>query len=185
MKTNILLVLLFALLFSSCKKSENPASPATETTTEDFSFPQSSRFAFVVYSDNATVKNGDLFDVKVILYNATDVFGTATEISYPNDKVSVQSAVTGPYFSPLNDALTLSKIEADSGRVSYGITYKAGVTKLSSGSGILYKLKCKATKTGTASFILNAQNLQILKSDGSAISNFSQIVKENLTITIQ
>jgi hypothetical protein len=169
-------------MFIGCKKKENPITPEAK---EDFNFPESSRFALVLYSDQQTVKVGDAFDVKVILYNASDVFGIAMELQYPSDRILIEDIVTGPYFSPLNDALILCGTEADSGRVSYGITYKAGVTKLSNGSGIIYKLKCKAKSLGTATFTINSEKLEIDKSDGSPIQNFSQIVKENLSITVQ
>jgi hypothetical protein len=142
------------------------------------------KFAATVYSSTSTVQNGSRFEVLVVYYNMTKAFGTAIELSFPVDKVSIRDVVAGPYISG-SSALILKKLDNTAGRVSFGATFTAGSGDTVTGSGIVLKLKCRAKSTGSSPFTINASKLQILQSDGSSIPSFNTLQIENLLIGIQ
>ena len=172
---------LFVLLIGlSCKKSDGGTGP-----TPDPEFPASSKFAVTLYTPKTTLSVNETFDVKVVLYNVTDVFGAAVEMGYTAGKVQVNGTTLGAAAFASANVLTVSQIEPDSSRVSYGVTYKAGTSSGFTGSGVMMTVQCKALAAGAASLTINPTKLELNKSDGNAISNFSSIIKENLALTIQ
>ena len=152
---------------------------------ETWMFPSNGvKFSATVYSSASTVQNGSRFEVLVVYYNMTNVFGTAVELSFPADKVAIRDVIAGPYISG-SSALILKKLDNTAGRVSVGTTFTAGSGNTATGSGAVFKLKCRAKNTGSSPFMINASKLQILQPDGSSIPNFNSLQIENLTIGIQ
>lgn len=152
---------------------------------EKWTYPSDGvKFAATVYSNVSTVQNGSRFEVLVVYYNMTNVFGTAIELKIPTDKVSIRNVVAGPYISG-NSALILKKLESTTGRVSYGATFTANSGNTANGSGVIFKLKCRAKNAGNISFTINSSKLQILQTDGMPIPNFNSIQIENLNMGIQ
>lgn len=168
MKSKLLFtLLLLALGFVSCKKDDSGTN-TPPTTQEDWTFPSDGATKLAVYSEKSTVAVGETFDVKIILYNVTGIFGAATEISYSSDKVDVLDVLAGPVFTPAADYLMVKKIEANLNVVSFGITYKNGTARSVTGSGIVLKLKCKGKAAGTATFTINAPpRSEARKADGT------------------
>ena len=157
----------------------------TALVAETWIFPSDSvKFAATVYSSTSSVKNGSRFEVLVVYYNTTKVFGTAIELVFPTDKVSIREIVAGPYISG-GSALVLKKVDGAAGLASLGATYTAGSGNTASGSGVVFKLKCRAKNTGSSPFTINTSKLQILQSDGSSIPSFNTLQIENLNIGIQ
>ncbi|MGH9426092.1 MAG: hypothetical protein ACRD2L_07300, partial [Terriglobia bacterium] len=68
---------------------------------------------------------------------------------------------------------------------SYGVSYTAGSERLASGSGVVAKLKCKGKQSGSASFAINTQTLEIRRRDGTMLPNFVNLLKENITVTVR
>jgi hypothetical protein len=182
LKKNFLVVLAILVLVidSSCKKDDGGTGP-----TPDPEFPSSSKFAVTLYTAKSTLSVNESFDVKAVLYNVTNVFGAALEVGYPSAKIQVLGTTAGTAFFPAANVLTISQVEADSQRVGYGVTYKAGTSTGSSGSGIVVTFQCKALATGAVTLTINASKLELKKSDGNPITGFSGILKENLPLTIQ
>jgi hypothetical protein len=189
MKTNIVLCLLsLSFAFVSCKKDDGGSQPPANacTSADDFSFPaNSTKFAITLYSDCQTVSNGQEFSLKLVLYNVSDVFGAATEIILPTDKVEIVSAAAGTVFQPTTDIILVGGPVTGTNIYAYGATYKAGTTSRTNGSGVLVKLRLRAKATGTAAITINPARLELRKSDGTPITNFSSIAVENISFTIQ
>jgi hypothetical protein len=184
MKTNFLLIILIiTALVVGCKKNDattNPPPPPP-ASQEDWTYPASSTSDTVtVYCNKQNVAVGEEFEVKLVIYNVSDVFGMAIEMNYASDKSDVLSALAGPFF-PSDSVVTLSpKIESNSNRVSYGVSRLRGSTSIS-GSGILIKLKCKGKTAGNATFSIDPTKLEIRKADGTLTVRPTA----NLTVVIQ
>ncbi|MCX6121030.1 MAG: cohesin domain-containing protein [Ignavibacteriales bacterium] len=152
---------------------------------ETWTYPSNgAKFAATVYSSASTVQNGSRFEVLVVYYNMTNVFGTAIELGFPTDKIAIRDVIAGPYISG-SSALILKKLDNTAGRVSLGATFTAGSGSTAAGSGVILKLKCRAINTGSSPITINASKLQILQPDGSSITNFNTLQIENLTMGIQ
>lgn len=183
-KSLFLFLLLFTL--SSCKKETVTQPP--EPTVEDFSFPQSSRFAVSLITNSTTVNLGKEFDVKLVFYNVQQVFGCAIEILYDNNYLSIPNQsklLLGPFFqtSDTTKVLILKKLENQLGRASVAISYIRNSGLSSNGSGVVFKLKYTPTTKGTTRIKIN--KCEIRKSDGNFINNFSNIEIDSLRILIQ
>jgi hypothetical protein len=189
MKKNILLFLLsLSFGFVSCSKDDGGSTPPPVacTAANDFSFAaNATKFSVTLYTDCQTVSNGQEFSLKLVLYNVSDVFGSATEILLPTDKVEVVSAAAGSAFQPSTDVLTLGGPVSGTNIYAYGVTYKAGSTSRTNGSGVVVKLRLRAIATGTAAITINPARLELKRSDGTPITNFGSILVENASITIQ
>lgn len=189
MKTPIFLFLLslsFALL--SCSTSDSGSPPAANacTAANDFSFPaNATKFAVALYADCQTVSNGQEFSLKVVLYNVTDVFGFASEIILPTDKVDFVSAADGTAFQPSTDILRVGSIVSGTNKYACGATYTSLSSNRTNGSGVVVKLRLRAKATGTAAFTINPARLELKRSDGTPVTNFGSILVENASITIQ
>jgi len=179
-----LLAVIGMILITGCKKdSVSPPSVAEE----DYSFPASAKFAVTLYSNQTNYKVGDNFDVKIVFYNLQDVFGAAVEFLFDSSFIQITDSskiLLGPYFKTGDSTLSLRNVE-QSGRASIAISYIKGSGLTSSGSGVVVKLRCKARKNGSTTFSINGNKLEIRKSDGSYINNFSGLLKENFTVSIQ
>ncbi len=184
--TLVFLAFLIIAVTSGCKKDDGGTGPPP-TTTEDFTFPaNTTKFSVTLYSEKATVAVNEAFDVKVILYNVTDAFGAALEITYASDKVTVLNQLSGPtFFAPSANILAVSQTDTVNNRTSYGVTYRAGTSGSANGSGIVVKLKCRGRAAGTTTFTVDPAKLEVRKSDGTLITNFGNLGIENLTITVQ
>ena len=180
-------LIIFLLLISGCGDEGVPTKPEEKEVEkeEDWSFPSSSKFAITLYADEDSVAVGDSFDVKIILYNVDNVFGMALEIFYDGDIVDVSQVTSGPHFFPDSSMIMLSKIEPDSNRVSYGVSYVRGSGKTVSGSGVVAKLKCVATNRGIATFRVIQEKLEILEPDGKIISNFNLLKMDSATVIVE
>lgn len=168
MKTRLLFTfLLLALGFVSCKKDDGGVV-TPPVVQEDWTFPSDASTKLAIYSEKSTVAVGETFDVKIILYNVTGIFGAATEISYASDKVEVLDVLTGPLFTPEAQYLVVKKNEATRNTVSFGITYKNGSGLAVTGSGILLKLKCKGKAAGVGTFTFVAPEAR--RADGTLVT---------------
>ncbi len=188
MNKNILLCLLsLSFAFVSCKKDDGGSTPPTAcTSADDFSFPaNATKFSVTLYSDCQTVTNGQEFSLKLVLYNVADLFGSATEIILPTDKVDIVSAAAGSAFQPSTDVILVGGLVTGTNIYAYGATYKAGVASRTNGSAVVVKLRLRARATGTAVFTINPARLELKKSDGTPINNFGTLQVENVSITIQ
>jgi len=112
------------------------------------------------------------------------VFGAATEFSLPSN-VELLAAEVGPFFSPISNTLVLGGRVNNNTAYAFGMTFKAGTTSSASGSGVLVKLRLRATAAGTATFAFDRSKLEMTRSDGSPIANFSGLAIEDLTVTIR
>jgi len=168
------------LTVAGCSRRGNPVAPSGED------FPPDSKFSVTLYSPSSSVSNGESFEVRVVLYNVSNVFGAAVEVSYPAAMVEVLGVTGGITFFPPDSVISLSKIESDSGRVDYAVTFKnAASGKSKSGSGIVCTLMCRANATGTASFAINRKTLQISTPGGTLINGFADLLIEDLSMNIR
>lgn len=167
MKSNFLSsIFIFIFAISGCKKNDNGTNAYEQ---EDWTYPASTTSDSVtVYCEKQDVAFGEEFDVKLVLYNVTDVFGVAFEMDYPADKCEISSVLVGPFFPSDNIIALPPVIEPDSNRVSCGLTKVRGSTSIS-GSGVVIKLKCVGKGSGKAAFTINPTNLAITKPDGTLI----------------
>ena len=165
-----------------CSKGDNGTNPPP---TEDFTFPASSDTALTLYSGTSTVSVNQTFDIKVVCYNVSQTFGAAFEVGFTNGTVTVESIVIGPFFDPADQTVSVTQIENTNSRVSFGTTYQRGSGKTSSGSGVVFKIRCKGTMPGAAQFTLNQSKIELRKSDGTLISNFDRLQYQNLSVTVQ
>ena len=182
-KKKALVVLFVCGLLWCCRKTEVPLLPREE----DWSFPSdTTKFSVTLYSDRHSVAVDEPFDIKLVFYNVDSVFSAAVEMVYTSDTVQVVDILTGPYLVPESDILAVTRVEPDSNRVSYGVTFKADTTnRMVNGSGVVMKLKCRGGQAGRASISINAQKLEIWKQDGTRIPNFNTLQIENLSIVVQ
>ena len=168
------------LLAGGCSKNGNPVSPSL---ADDF--PASSKFSVTLYSASQSVVVGQSFEVRVVLYNVTNVSGCALKISYPSSMVLVDGVAPGTSFLPPDSVLSISRIEQDSGRVSYGVAYaNSGRAGSKSGSGVICILDCKAKAAGTCSFVVDPASLEVKTPDGTLIQNFSTLLLEDFSVTV-
>ena len=169
-----------AVLDVGCRKGP------TEVTVTGGDFPPSSKFSITLYAPKQSVAVGESFEIRVVLYNVTGVFGVATEIAYPSASVEVISVTRDASFSPSSKFVEVNMIQPDSNRVSAALAIQnTGSASSFSGSGVVWVLTCKAKIAGNAPFILSSQKLEIQSSDGTLISNFSSLLIENLSISIR
>jgi len=182
MKTNfLLLVLILTAFVVGCKKDDNGTNVPPPSQQEDWTYPSSTtRDTVTVYCEKQNVAVSEEFDVKLVIYNVSDVFGVAIEMDYASDKSDVLSALAGPLFPFDNVVVLPPKIEPDSNRVSYGVSRVRGSTSIS-GSGVIIKLKCKGKAAGNATFSINPTKLEIRKADGTLIDR----PIGNLTVAVQ
>ncbi len=187
MKQLFLWMIAAASLVAGCSKSSNsPTGPTTPSTGEDWTFPaNTTKFSATLTSSKNPVAVGDIFYAKIVYYNITQTFGTAIELTYPSDKVRILDLTPGPLIA--NDSTSMDVIQIDSvaGKVSFGITYKAGSGKVFNGSNVLARLRCQGKATGTGTFAIVPSTLEIDQSDGTAIPNFSTLQIENLSLQVQ
>lgn len=184
MRTNAFTKLIVCIsLIAGCGGSDDVIPPPG--SSEDWGFPaNATKFAISLYSDKSTVSVGESFDVKMVLYNIPNVFGSAVEVGYPGDKVSITQTLAGPHFSPQVWTIAISRVDSLQNRASYGVTYIAGSNRTSSGSGAVMKFRCTAKASGAVQFSINPGILEIRKADGSLINNFPGLQIEGLTITV-
>jgi hypothetical protein len=184
MRAIIILSLSLACCIVGCKKSgDNPVTPPGDAG--DWSFPADpNKFSLTLIASDSTPAVGESLELKAVLYNVTNVFGVAMDITYPADKVEINGIQTGPYLSPDTAAITVSMIDTASGKISYGISFKAGSATVKSGSGVVMKLLCTAKAPGSVPFAVDAQTLQIVGADGSPVPNFSTLGIENTAVTV-
>lgn len=175
--------LLVAFLFTSCKKDDGGTPP--EPPGEDFSFPASNDTALVLHSGATTIGVNQTFDVKVICYNVAATFGAAFEVGFTNTTVEVQSVIVGPFIGPAAQTVQVTQIENANSRVSFGISYLRNAGLLSTGSGVVFKIRCRTKAGGTAQFTINTTKVELKKADGTPIDNFSRVQYLNLSMTVQ
>jgi hypothetical protein len=167
MERSLLPVLIVTGFAFGCNKDFGGTNPSP--LVEDWSFPASAtRDTTTLYCDKESVVVGESFDVKVVLYNVSDLFGAAVEVDYVPAYVDVVSVLPGPLF-PADSVVALPpKIEPAHNRVSYGVSRLRGSTGLT-GSGVLMKLKCKGRSAGVAGFAVNPANLEIRNRNDSLL----------------
>ncbi len=181
---HIMILIAIGLLFGSCKKDDGGTQPPP-TQDDGFSFPaNSTKFAATLYAPTTSVATGSTFDIRFVLYNIADAFGAAAEITYATDKVQIVESVVGPAFTPASDIISLRGPISGTNRYAFGVTYRQGTGRVTSGSGVIVKLNCRALAPGTATFSIDPAKFEIKKSDGTPINNFNAILLEPITVTI-
>ena len=184
MMRNLLLICSVSIVgfFIGCSKEDNGTNPPP---TEDFTFPASSDTALTLYSGTSTVSVNQTFDIKVVCYNVSATFGSAFEIDFTSDTVSVLGVIVGPFFTPSDSTVQIQQIENANGRVSFGVSYRRGTVRTASGSGVVFKIRCKGISAGAAQFTIKKSKVELRKSDGTLISNFDRLQYQNLSVTVQ
>ncbi len=175
-----LFLLVIGLTLGSCKKDDGGTTPPP---TPDPEFPASTKFAATLYAPTTSVANGASFEIRFVLYNVSEAFGAAAEITYSSDKAVIDSSIIGSAFGPSDQIISL-RGPVNTTTYAYGVTYRAGSGRSLTGSGVIVKLRCRAIATGAATFTITSTKLQIKKSDGSPINNFGSILIEPVTVTI-
>ncbi len=177
---------MLTLAAGGCKKDSSTPPPTSDcVSTNDFSFPaNATKFSATLYSQCATVAVGAEFYLKLVLYNVSEAFGAAAEFSVPAN-VEILGAEIGPLFTPSSDILALGTLVNNNAAYAFGITYKAGTNRTSTGSGVIVKLRCRGLSAGAATFAIDRAKLEIKRSDGTPIANFTNILVENVTVTIR
>ncbi len=175
-----------ALALGGCSKSSNNPVGPTTPTGEDWTFPaNSTKFSATLTTSKDPVAAGETFYVKIVYYNITQTFGSAVEVNYPPDKVHIVDLTPGPLIANDSTSINVMQIDSVAGKVSFGITYKAGSGKVFNGSNVLVRLKCQGKAAGSAAFTINPATLEILQSNGNAIPNFGSLQIENLSMIVQ
>lgn len=167
MRSVLALVILCSMLgLFGCSKGDQGTSPPPPET-EDWTFPYDTTYNMKIYSEKSLVSVGESFDVKVILYNVSNLVAVATEIAYSSDRVEVLAMMTGPLFVPDSTILTVKSIEPSRNLLSFGVTYRAGTNRSVTGSGVLVKMKCRGRAIGNGTFSVNPPpNLEIRAMNG-------------------
>ena len=173
------MALVFILVLAGCK-----SSPTQPTQTDPWSFPASSKFAVTLYTDKSTISVGQTTDIKLVLYDVTNVFGAAIELRLPLDSLEVIQVVQNPNILDGANALVLSKVDSTQGKVSYGVTLKAGSNATFTGSAVVCKATVKGLIAGPVNVRITPGMLSLVKSDGQPITNFASIAIENLALTV-
>jgi hypothetical protein len=179
--STIFVVGMIILIAGGCSKKGNPVTPEVPANE----FPADAKFSVTLYCPSPSVAVGESFEVRVVLYNVTNVSGMAITVTFPTGSIDVLGLTSGSTFFPPDSTISISNTEADSGRISYGVSYKntaSGASK--SGSGLICTVKCRATASGTASFVIDRNTLQIGTPDGTLIGNFATLLVENCSVTI-
>ncbi|RCK71690.1 MAG: hypothetical protein IGBAC_0781 [Ignavibacteriae bacterium] len=185
MKKFLAIIIIFVLV-ASCKKETTTQPPVVKP--EDFSFPPSSRFAISLITNSTNVNLGSEFDTKIVFYNVQEVFGSAIEIVYDNNLLSIPNQsklLIGPFFNieDTSKILILKKVENLFGRASLGISYVRNSGLVSNGSGVVFKIKFTPIARGDT--WIKISKCEIRKSDGNFINNFSNIQIDSLQISIK
>jgi hypothetical protein len=150
-----LTVLVFVLVLVGLMGCGEEASVQPPPAVEDWTFPaNASKFAVALYSTNSSVAVNGTSDIRVVMYNVSNVFGASIRISIPQDSLLVTDIIQGPVFGSASDALVVSQNEPTLKRASFGITLKAGSTAAFSGSEVLCKFKVQGKVAGPVSQIL-------------------------------
>lgn len=179
----IMILIAIGLMFGSCKKDDGGTQPPPQD--DGFSFPaNATKFAATLYAPTTSVASGATFDVRFVLYNISDAFGAAAEITYSSDKVQIIESIVGPAFTPASDIISLRGPISGTNRYAFGVSYRQGTGRVTSGSGVIVKLSCRATAPGAATFAIDPAKFEIKKSDGTPINNFNAIILEPVTVTI-
>ena len=179
-RTVAIIALVLLGVLAGCSK-DNPVTPPP--STEDWTFPANgSKFAITLYSDQTTVAVGQTLEVKVLLYNVSNVFGAAVGLRMPSDTLAVTSVVTGPVFSSANP-LVLSVVDTVKHQVDYGITLRSGSMSAFSGSGVLFKLKVRPVHAGPFTVSVIPATFALQDGSGNPITGFGSIVLEGLSAT--
>ena len=157
-------------------------------------FPaNATKHAITLYTDKAHYAVGDTFDVKVVLYNVADVFGTALAVNYPHADMQPVGYASGLIFSE-NPALFLSASNhlvvagadtasaAEPDTVSYGFSYLRGGPERINGSTVLMKFRFKVKAAGTVTFTIDDTQLAINDENGAPISGFDTMLRESATV---
>ena len=177
----MLFAIAFVFVVGGCTKRSNPIAPSSSGDE----FPPDNKFSLTLYSPSSNITIGDLFDVRLVLYNVTGVSGMAVDVSFPATSVTVLGILSSTTFFPADSAISLSRTEADSGKMSFGVSYRNAATGISkSGSGLICTFKCKAKAPGAALFVIDQSTLRVTTPSGTLIDNFSTLLIENLSITI-
>ncbi|MBI5472984.1 MAG: hypothetical protein HY961_11620 [Ignavibacteriae bacterium] len=174
-----LLLVVIGVMLGSCKKDDGGTTPPPPDTE----FPASTKFAATLYAPTTTVSNGASFEIRFVLYNVSQAFGAAAEITFSNDKVQIDSSSIGSAFGPSGAIISL-RGPVNANTYAYGVSYRAGSGSSLTGSGVIVKLKCHAIATGTATFSITPSKLEIKRADGTPINNFGTILIEPATVTI-
>jgi hypothetical protein len=179
---SMMFVVVVTLLVCGCGGDSVVNPPASD----EWTFPaNSTKFAVTLYSTSSTVAANGTSDVRLVLYNVSSLFGAAFEISVPQDSLEVTEVLQGKVFGTTSDAIVLSQIEPAQKRVSYGITLKAGSTASFTGSNVILKLKVKGKIAGPVNVRVNPVNLELKTSGGLPITNFANIMVEDILLTVQ
>lgn len=184
MKALTALVIIITLVGSMGCGEDSTVQPTP--AVEDWTFlADSSKFAVALYSTKSSVTVNGTSDVRVVLYNVSNVFGASIRITIPQDSLLVTDIVQGPVFGSSSDALVVSQNEPTLDRASFGITLKAGSAAAFSGSGVICKFKVQGKVAGPVNIRIDQQTLELRTSSGQMVSGFTNLALENLLLTVQ
>jgi hypothetical protein len=170
-----------AAMLASC--GDGGAGSPVAPTIEDWSYPvggASKALALVTSRD--TVRVGDRFEVKAVAYNITGLYGSTVKLEYDRARVQVEQVLGGPdCFGPA--PIFVGQTSATDGIVSFGAT-RTDTTGLFSGSGVLFKLKCRAIGAGESRFRIRAHDLALVDREGRSLPDLSSLRQSDTSIRI-
>jgi hypothetical protein len=131
-------------------------------------------------SGTKAIVNG-VFQVNIELQKVVDLFGCSFVLEYDPNILESLEVVDGGFLG--NDVLFITK--NDSGRLSVGITRKAGMGGVK-GYGVVARVKFRALKTGDTELkIIKNDDFEISKEDGTNIDGFDGITIKNLKVSVR
>ncbi len=176
-----LALVVLAAMLASCDKGGATSPVAPEI--EDWSFPAGGTSkALTLASSRDTVHVGDRFEIKAVLYNITGLYGSTVKLEYDPTRVAVEQVIGGPdCFGPA--PIFVGQASVADRLVSFGAT-RTDTTGQFSGSGVVFKLKCRAIATGESRFRIRSQDLALVDRTGRALPDQNAFRQTDTSIRV-
>jgi len=179
-------MLVIAMSLVGC--GSGPTHPKLTQDSEDWSFPAGGTEAAATMIAQAaavqvdTVKAGGQFDLKFVCYNVSGMYGSTVRLEYDAERVRIDQVITGPFAGGAH-GIAVGRADESEGVVRFASTYTDS-TQSSSGSGVLFKLKCTALTTGRSRFRIRGSDLSFVVRSGADVPDLPRIRPEDRTVTI-
>lgn len=182
MNTNaIASMLVLAAALVGC--GSGPTESKLPIDSEDWSFPAGgSEVAATMLAQADTVNVDGKFDLKFVCYNVSGMYGTTMRLEYDAERVRVDQVVAGPFAGGVHGIAVGRADEADE-VVRFASTYTDS-TRASTGSGVLFKLKCTALSAGRPRFRVRATDISFVARSGAVVPDMQRIRPEDRFVTI-
>jgi hypothetical protein len=145
------------------------------------------RLNMAITPQEIEVSAGDIFDISVRVGSVKELFGCSFELEYDADRISPieQNILPGNFLGEGSQIVFLSQVE--SGKISIGITRKAGAGGVS-GSGVIALMKFRALTaddTPVEIGIADNDDFALHKEDGMDVDGFQKIITVPASIVIK